>query len=39
VQRFDRVQVAGRAVSIRFDAGGQTSETGVADLVARFRAS
>jgi Ca-activated chloride channel family protein len=39
VQRFERVQVAGRAVTIRFDAGGKTSEAGVADLVARFRAS
>jgi len=39
VQRFDRVQVAGRAVTIRFDAGGQTSETGVADVVAGFRKS
>lgn len=39
VQRFERVQVAGRAVTIRFDAGGLTSEAGVAALVARFRAS
>jgi Ca-activated chloride channel family protein len=39
VQRFERVQVAGRAITIRFDAGGQTSESGVADVVARFRKS
>jgi Ca-activated chloride channel family protein len=39
VQRFDRVQVAGRAVTIRFDAGGLTREADVAALVARFRAS
>lgn len=39
VERFARVQVAGRAVTIRFDAGGLTSEAGVAALVARFRAS
>jgi hypothetical protein len=39
VQRFERVVVAGRTVSIRFDAGGRTSVTGVAELVARFRSS
>lgn len=39
VQRFERVQVAGRAVTIRFDAGGKTTDAGVAELVARFRAS
>ena len=39
VQRFDRVIVAGRAVSIRFDAGGRTTTTGMADVVARFRSS
>jgi len=39
VQRFDRVVVAGRAVSIRFDTGGQTSTAGVAELVAKFRSS
>jgi len=39
VQRFDRVVVAGRTVSIRFDAGGQTSTAGVAELVAKFRSS
>jgi len=37
VQRFDRVLVAGRAVSIRFDANGRTAVSEVADVVARFR--
>jgi len=37
VQRFDRVLVAGRAVSIRFDADGRTAVSEVADVVARFR--
>jgi Ca-activated chloride channel family protein len=37
VQRFDRVLVAGRAVSIRFDANGRTAISEVADVVARFR--
>jgi Ca-activated chloride channel family protein len=37
VQRFDRVVVAGRAVSIRFDAGGRTTVAEVADIVTRFR--
>jgi len=39
VQRFERVVIAGRAVSIRFDAGGRTSVSGVGELVARFRSS
>lgn len=39
VQRFDRVIVTGRAVSIRFDAGGRTTTAGMADVVARFRSS
>jgi Ca-activated chloride channel family protein len=37
VQRFDRVLVAGRAVSIRFDANGRTAPGEAADVVARFR--
>jgi hypothetical protein len=39
VQRFDRVVVAGRRVSIRFEAGGRTGAAEARDVVARFRAS
>jgi Ca-activated chloride channel homolog len=37
VQRFDRVLVAGRSVSLRFDATGRTTAADVSDVVARFR--
>jgi hypothetical protein len=39
VQRFDRVVVAGRRVSIRIETGGRLAPAGVPDVVARFRAS
>jgi len=39
VQRFDKVLVAGRAVSIRFAPGGLKAAADVARLVAQFRAS
>jgi Ca-activated chloride channel family protein len=37
VQRFDRVVVAGRRVSIRVDAGGRATVADIPGLVARFR--
>jgi Ca-activated chloride channel family protein len=37
VQRFGRVLVTGRAVSIRFDDGGRMAVSEVADVVVRFR--
>jgi hypothetical protein len=39
VQRFDKVLVAGREVSIEFAPGGLTSAAAVTRLVAQFRAS
>jgi Ca-activated chloride channel family protein len=39
VQRFDRVLIAGHAVSIRIDKGGLERAGEVARVVARFRAS
>jgi Ca-activated chloride channel family protein len=38
VQQMDRVVVAGRRVSIQFEAGGRTAAAEVQDVVARFRA-
>jgi Ca-activated chloride channel family protein len=37
VQRFDRVLVAGHAVSIRFETGGKAAVSEIAGVVARFR--
>jgi Ca-activated chloride channel family protein len=39
VQRMDRVVIAGRRVSIQFEAGGRTAAADAQDVVARFRAS
>jgi Ca-activated chloride channel family protein len=39
VQRMDRVLIAGRRVSIQFEAGGRTAAADARDVVARFRAS
>jgi Ca-activated chloride channel family protein len=39
VQRMDRVVIAGRRVSIQFEAGGRKTAAEAQDVVARFRAS
>ena len=39
VQQMDRVVIAGRRVSIQFEAGGRTAAADARDVVARFRAS
>jgi hypothetical protein len=36
---MDRVVIAGRRVSIQFEAGGRTAAADAQDVVARFRAS
>jgi Ca-activated chloride channel family protein len=38
VQQMDRVVIAGRRVSIQFEAGGRTTAADARDVVARFRA-